>query len=44
MTNKHNNFKEKTVFSLYKGSLLDKKVMAGVFNASGKTLDLFESD
>jgi len=44
MTHKSNNFKEKTVLSLYKGSLLDNKVMAGLFDGSGKILDLFESD
>ena len=43
MTNKANNFKGKIVFSLYKGHLLDKKVVAGLFNDSGKILDLFES-
>ena len=33
----------KTVFSLYQGPLSNKKVIGGLFNASGKTLDLFES-
>ena len=44
MTNKTNNLNEKTVLSLYKGSLFDTKVVAGLFNDSGKILDLFESD
>jgi len=44
ITDSKNNFKEKTVFSLYKGPLSDKRVIAGLFNDSGKILDLFESD
>tara|TARA_B100001123_G_C15309808_1_gene1023973 strand:- start:1768 stop:2580 length:813 start_codon:yes stop_codon:yes gene_type:complete len=40
----NNNIKEKTVFSLYKGPLSDKRVMAGLFNDSGEILDLFESN
>jgi len=41
---KMTNFREKTVFSLYKGPLSDKKVLAGLFNDSGEILDLFESN
>ena len=43
MINKSNNFKDKTVFSLYQGPLSDKKVIAGLFDDSGEILDLFES-
>ena len=44
MINKPNNFKDKTVFSLYQGPLSDKKVIAGLFDDSGEILDLFESN
>ena len=44
MINKSNNFKDKTVFSLYQGPLSDKKVIAGLFDDSGEILDLFESN
>ena len=44
LTNKSNNLKEKTVLSLYKGPLSDKMILAGLFNDSGKILDLFESN
>ena len=35
---------EKIVISLYKGPLSDKKIIAGLFNDSGKIIDLFESN
>ena len=44
LINKPHNLKEKTVLSLYKGPLSDKMVIAGLFNDSGKILDLFESN
>tara|TARA_B100001123_G_scaffold398453_1_gene482528 strand:- start:565 stop:1377 length:813 start_codon:yes stop_codon:yes gene_type:complete len=44
ITNKIRDFKEKIVFSLYRGPLSEKKVIAGLFNDSAETLDIFESN
>ena len=36
--------RKKTVFSLYKGPITDKRVIAGLFDDSGEILDLFETN
>ena len=41
---KSNNSNNNIVFSLYRGPLSDKKIVAGLFNESGEILDLFESN
>ena len=44
ISNKKINYKEKIVFSLYKGPLSDKRIVAGLFDNSGGLLDLFETN
>ena len=44
VSSRTNNYKEKTVFSLYKGPITDKRVIAGLFDDSGEILDLFETN
>ena len=44
LSDSSDNIENKVICSLFKAPLTDNKIMAGLFNDSGKILDLFESN